>query len=191
MITFLSWIGTAFIFLMESLLSWCAVAIPLMIFWGVAWFLAIILYGFWYDWQMSRSGPESKRCGDYDSFCYDILPRGLVVIGFLSLTACFYTPAEIFNAYKGNPKPVEDPWEFVSTELHRVKVTDITHPKHVYVSFEDYTTGNEMEHLYVSKHCSNPAKIGEEYNLQTTVFRLKTDPSTLKYQYPNLSQVFC
>lgn len=85
-----------------------------------------------------------------------------------------------------NKKPV-----FVRTEIHRIVLTEIRPPKHVYVSFMDKSINYYYQSIFVAKHCNEwrNNQIGDEYNMKFNVY--KRHDGTF-YQEPiNLDTVFC
>lgn len=91
------------------------------------------------------------------------------------------------NRNKEDGKNIE---VIVSNKLQRLTLVAINPPKHMYVDLES-ETGHIYENLYVSKHCNNLPKVGEEFNIMVTTFYTKDDPANLKVRFANLYSTFC
>jgi hypothetical protein len=78
----------------------------------------------------------------------------------------------------------------VSTKLERFTLVAINPPKHMYVDLKS-ETGHIYENLYVSKHCNNLPKTGDEFNIMVTTFYTKDDPSHLKVRFADLHSTLC
>lgn len=81
----------------------------------------------------------------------------------------------------------------LGTEIRRYRLNAWNPPKHFYVDITDTTTGENFGRLYVSKHCNaaSSLKKGEEYNIPLNKYTLSNSPDTVRYEFTNLSTIFC
>lgn len=74
------------------------------------------------------------------------------------------------------------------TKLERVRILNMTKPKHVYIDLINLATGAQSNRIYVSKHCNNQdmSDVGSEMGMEVTYFEYKNGQSGIKY---NISHI--
>lgn len=69
------------------------------------------------------------------------------------------------------------------TKLERVRILNMTKPKHVYIDLVNLVTGVQSNRIYISKHCNNQdmSDIGSEMQMEVTYFEYKNGKSSIRY----------
>jgi hypothetical protein len=69
------------------------------------------------------------------------------------------------------------------TKLERVRILNMTKPKHVYIDLVNLETGITCNRIYVSKHCNNQdmSDIGSEMGMEVTYLEYKNGESGIRY----------
>lgn len=69
------------------------------------------------------------------------------------------------------------------TKLERVRILNMTKPKHVYIDLVNLDTGVQSNRIYISKHCNNQDMddIGSEMEMEVTYFKYKNGKSSIRY----------
>lgn len=69
------------------------------------------------------------------------------------------------------------------TKLERVRILNMTKPKHVYIDLVNLDTGVQSNRIYISKHCNNQdmSDIGSEMQMEVTYFEYKNGKSSIRY----------
>jgi hypothetical protein len=136
--------------------------------------LILIIASIVHDFILSDLQGLSRTCG--------------IILLLLSIIGLELVLAKVMvTQYKKNQG-----YEVISsiTKLERVRILNMTKPKHVYIDLINLATGVQSNRIYVSKHCNNQdmSDVGSEMEMEVTYFKYKNGQSGIKYNVSHICE---